>query len=366
MEKVRQHCQALKIAMDHYAPQFFGGENSTQMQVVLPRGVRVIALPANPQTARGFTGDVFLDEFALHADDREIWAAMLPTILRGDGELDVASTPRGKNNVFYQLRDNDRFETSIVTIHDANAQGLGADVDALREAMGDDLLFRQEFLCEFIDEATAFLTYDQIDACADSSLTPHDTVEALAKEQRDLFVGIDIGRVHDLTVLWVLSLDGEIFRTIGLFELSAAPFRVQFSLICDILSCRRVRRCCIDAGGLGMQLAEQAVERFGGHRVEAVTFTTALKSQMASALRIAVEAGRIRIPDDKRIRNDWHSIERTVTESGHFRLSASRREGSHADRFWAAALALHAVDLGDGRIESMEGEPLHFARSGTW
>ena len=28
-----------------------------------------------------------------------------------------------------------------------------------------------------------------------------------------------------------------------------------------------------------------------------------------------------------------------MTESGHFRLTAPRREGSHADRFWAAALA---------------------------
>ena len=115
-----------------------------------------------------------------------------------------------------------------------------------------------------------------------------------------------------------------------------------------------------------MQLAEQAVERFGGHRVECITFTTALKSQMASALRIAVENRRIRIPNDDRIARDWHSVERTVTESGHFRLTASRREGSHADRFWAAALAVHAADVGGGGIECMTVGPLHFARTGTW
>lgn len=34
---------------------------------------RIIGLPANPETARGFTGDVLLDEFAMHAFDREIW-----------------------------------------------------------------------------------------------------------------------------------------------------------------------------------------------------------------------------------------------------------------------------------------------------
>ncbi|MFQ5494203.1 MAG: hypothetical protein ACE5EX_02380, partial [Phycisphaerae bacterium] len=119
-------------------------------------------------------------------------------------------------------------------------------------------------------------------------------------------------------------------------------------------------------GGLGMQLAEQAVEKFGGHRVEAVRFSAALKSQIAAALRITVEAGRITIPDDDRITKDWHSLQRTVTAGGHLKLDAPRRDGSHADRFWAAALALHAADLDVGPVESMSVQPLHFAREGSW
>jgi phage FluMu gp28-like protein len=366
MQKVRQHCQALKIATDYYDNRFFKDLSIKQLEVVLPGGVRIIGLPANPQTARGFTGDVFLDEFAMHAFDRDIWAAMFPSVLRGEGELDVASTPKGKNNVFYQLRSNELFSTSTITLPAAIKQGLGVDADEMRRAMGDETLYRQEFLCEFVDESTAFLTYDQISACTDPTLVPHDSVDALAHEPRELFIGVDVGRVRDLTVAWVLASAGDVLTTVGLFELAGAPFRVQFDLLCELLALRRVRRCCIDAGGLGMQLAEQAVERFGGHRVEAVTFTPALKSQMALALRIAVESQRIRIPNDERIRNDWHSVERTVTQSGQFRLEAPRRAGSHADRFWAAALALHAVDTGGGRAESMAVGRLHFARTGTW
>ena len=71
--------------------------------------MRIIGLPANPMTARGFTGDVFLDEFAMHRDDRAIWAAVFPTILRGGGELDVASTPKGRDNLFAELRTNEQF-----------------------------------------------------------------------------------------------------------------------------------------------------------------------------------------------------------------------------------------------------------------
>ncbi len=366
MQKARQHCEALKIATDYYDTRYFKGMSIKQLEIVLPGGVRIIGLPANPQTARGFTGDVLLDEFAMHAFDREIWGAMFPTILRGGGELDVASTPKGRRNVFYQLQGNESFRASTVTIHDAVRQGLSVDVKALRRAMGDETLFRQEFLCEFLDETTAFLTYEQIAACSDAGLEVCDSVEALSRESRELFLGVDVGRVRDLTVVWVLARAGEVLETVGLFELSGAPFRLQAELLEELLSLRQARRCCIDASGLGMQLAEQAVERFGGHRVEGLVFTAAVKSQIAGALKIAVEGGGIRIPDDEHIRNDWHSVERVVTASGHLRLSAPRREGSHADRFWAAALAVHAADVACARHEALTTRPLHFARSGAW
>ncbi|MDO8630615.1 MAG: terminase family protein, partial [Phycisphaerales bacterium] len=121
MEKARQHCQALKIAADYYDDRSFADLSVRQLEIILPGGVRIIGLPANPQTARGFTGDVFLDEFAMHTADRDIWAAMFPTLLRGDGELDIASTPKGRSNMFYDLRDNPRFATSLITLPDAIA-----------------------------------------------------------------------------------------------------------------------------------------------------------------------------------------------------------------------------------------------------
>lgn len=375
MEKARQHCQALKIAADYCGLRSFAELNVKQLEIKLPGGVRIIGLPANPQTARGFTGDVFLDEFAMHSADREIWAAMFPTLLRGDGELDVASTPKGRSNMFHELRDNPRFATSTITLPDAIAQGLRVDLDEIRSAMGDEELYRQEFLCEFLDEAAAFLTYEQIAGCTDPQLTAVSSVTYLASETRELFVGVDVGRLRDLTVIWVLASNHQItispnhqipYITVALIELANTTFRAQFDLLCELLALRNVRRCCVDAGGIGMQLAEQLVEQFGGHRVSPITFTPALKSQLAGGLRIAIENRAIRIPADERIRNDWHSVERTVSESGQFRLSAPRREGSHADRFWAAALALHAADGGSGIIEYLTVKPVQFARTGTW
>ena len=49
-------------------------------EVRFPNGSRITALPANPDTARGFSANVFLDEFAIHPDSRAIWGALFPVV----------------------------------------------------------------------------------------------------------------------------------------------------------------------------------------------------------------------------------------------------------------------------------------------
>ncbi|MFQ5463603.1 MAG: terminase large subunit domain-containing protein [Phycisphaerae bacterium] len=366
MQKAKAHCQVLQIAAHACGDGMFRGMSVSQLEIALPGGVRIIGLPANPNTARGFTGDVLLDEFAMHADAREIWAAMFPTLLRGGGELDVASTPRGTDNAFYELSQNRLFRRSTITLPDAIAAGLDADADALREAMADDVLFRQEFLCEFLDGSTALMSSSAIEACTDAALAPACHPDELIHESRELFAGVDVGRLHDLTVMWVLAKDDGAMETVAMIELRSAPFGRQSKLLDALMGCPTLRRCCIDAGGLGMQLAEQAVERFGDHRVEAVTFTPAVKMQLAGGLRHAIQQRRMVIPNDKATIADFSSVQRTVTSSGQFRLTAPRREGSHADRFWAAALAVRAVGGARGDVSYVPGRPIQFAREGVW
>ncbi|GMV97376.1 MAG: hypothetical protein AMXMBFR83_17340 [Phycisphaerae bacterium] len=417
MLKVRQHCRALNIAASESGPEPFEGLGARSLSLELPNGVRVIGLPANPQTARGFTGDVLLDEFAMHRDDRAIWAAVFPSVLRGGGELDVASTPKGRDNLFAQLRENERFERSVVTLEEAVAAGLEVDIEAIRQGLHDDELYRQEFLCAFRDEAAAFLTYEQIRRVEEPMLEKEFDLERLGAARGPLYVGMDIGRHRDLTVIWVLEAAEEtpvgahpgsdsrrrgwgaddstagtqagrhqeasrapvpqgggarpwtrrVLVTRGVRESRGEPFREQSAALHALLSLRQVRRCCIDAGGMGLPLAEAAVEAFGASRVESVTFTAAVKDDLAGRLRLRVEEGTIRIPVDEAIRNDWHSVRRSVTATGPARYEAAHG-GGHADRFWAACLAVRAAGKGAnaGAIEAIRGAKPRFARVGAW
>lgn len=65
---------------------------------------RIKVVAANPRTARGFSGDLILDEFAFHEDAAAIWEAAEPILASNKDFLcRIASTPNGKHNMFYRL-----------------------------------------------------------------------------------------------------------------------------------------------------------------------------------------------------------------------------------------------------------------------
>jgi phage FluMu gp28-like protein len=361
----------------------FGDTICKVHEVRLPNGGRCIGLPANPDTARGHSANVYLDEFAFHRDSRKIWAALFPTITRGY-KLRVTSTPQGKKNKFFELATNDQYTQHVVAIHEAIEQGLvlrdedgnPTTADALRLALGDDEAWAQEYLVEFLDEATAWLSYELIaeaedplleatpawstalieaamaaHAAAPGDVKPLDDVE-LPDILESLHLGLDIARRRDLTVLWALRERGAVRETAAVLELARQPFGVQERVLWTPLDRLPVRRACIDASGLGMQLAERAQERYGIHRVEAVAFTAAAKEALAVGLKQAFEDRRVRIPAERRLRESLHSLKRFQTATGNFRFDADRSDATgHADAAWALALALQAAAEPGGVFE---------------
>jgi phage FluMu gp28-like protein len=108
-----------------------------------------------------------------------------------------------------------------------------------------------------------------------------------------------------------------------------------------LLRLRQVKRACIDATGLGAQLAERAAERFEW-KVEPITFTAPMKEELAFGLRADFEERRLRIVSDAQLVADLRGIKKEVSESGNIRFLGESGD-SHCDRFWAKALRQHAA-----------------------
>ncbi|MCX7782203.1 MAG: terminase family protein, partial [Meiothermus sp.] len=101
-EKAKRHCEAIRAVAELHQEPF--DVTTKQYVIQFGNGSRIISLPANPDTARGYSGNVLLDEFAFHQDSREIWGAVFPTITRNPRyKIRVISTPNGQSGKFWEL-----------------------------------------------------------------------------------------------------------------------------------------------------------------------------------------------------------------------------------------------------------------------
>ena len=303
----------------------------------------VTALPANPDTARGYSRNVFLDEFAIHKSSREIWGALFPVITKG-WKIRITSTPKGKSGKFYELMTSDggQWSKHTVDIHRAVADGFPVDPDELRAGLADEDLWRQEYLCEWLDEASAWLPYDLITHCE----SPHaGSPEGYAGRQ--CFVGNDIGRRRHLWVAWAAEIVGDVAWTREIKTLSHKTFLEQDRTLDGIMERYRPVRLAMDQSGMGEKPVEDAQRRYGRNTVEGVIFSAAAKLHMATCLKERFEDRKIRIPQgDDVLRADLHSVQKVVGPTGQVRLLADETDDGHADRFWAAALMAAAAATG--------------------
>lgn len=321
------------------------GVEITQSVIHLPSNkARLIFLPANPDTARGYTGNVLADEFAFHRDAKKIYSAIYPSITRGFS-IEIGSTPFGESGVFYELCEKpNRFSKHRTTIYEAVEQGLPADIDLLREGCPDEDIWQQEYCCQFISDATSYISWELIERAESADATVE--LPDLFIPRGDLYLGADIGRKKDLTTVLLLERIGDVFWVRALERMRGASFAQQRARIERYMEMLPIRRLCQDASGLGMQMAEELTTKYGGARVEGVSFTMQVKEDLAIRTRRMFEESSLRTPVDRNFRAAVHAVRRIPTAAGHFRFDAERTEAGHADEFWALALALMAADSG--------------------
>lgn len=349
-------------------------------------GTRINALSSNPTQFRSKGGKVVLDEYAFHKDQDAMWKAARPAITWGF-PLRILSTYNGKGNKYFKFVDDVKKGLLGWSLHStpislAVEEGLAdkisgrtlsqeerqAWLDEERDNVGDEETWLQEYMCQPVDEATAFLSYDLIHSCEhevfgidDESGTHKGKVwkittltkpgYSIENFEGDLFIGYDVGRKKDLSVLWLARRNGRLLETLRVITMEKTPFKKQKETLYRYLNLSNMRRACIDATGLGMQLAEDAQDDFGSSRVEPVTFTSTVKSTLMHTLLEWMEDSAVTIPSDKTMRSDFHSFRKITTVAGNIRFDVEKSNtDGHGDRGIACALTIHAADQGDGEI----------------
>lgn len=148
------------------------GDGMNEMSLMLPSGSRIVGLPSNEATTRGFTDPamVIIDEAARVRD--EMYVAVRPMLISGRGELWLMSTPCGKRGFFWETWANGGPEWTRVSVPATECPRVSAEaLEEERRAMGETW-FRQEYLCEFVQADDAVFREEDVDACLRDDVPP--------------------------------------------------------------------------------------------------------------------------------------------------------------------------------------------------
>ncbi len=93
LDYCKRFFNAYQITLDYHEYALPEAPQDIIREIRLPHGGRIRAMPAKPESMRGPTGSVYLDEFDIRANDIEFWGAVMPiTSVPGCRKI-ITSTP---------------------------------------------------------------------------------------------------------------------------------------------------------------------------------------------------------------------------------------------------------------------------------
>lgn len=380
-EKVCRHARAITRVLCPETSEDFparvGGKafKFTARILTLPTGQRIKSLPGrDPDALVGDASHIQFTEFALFPrGGYEHWRRLTPMALQNGYDVDVTTTPRGKDTKAYELRQNKkgRYWVSTVDIHRAVKDGLvlydedgnPCSISDMQEIYSDPIGWGTEYLCIESDALAALIALADIEACteaydftlldlADNQGYDPQTENIFAQRLKGLpgrlTVGWDVARRKDLSVLW---FNEEVNKTQYL-RLLVIMRRCRFDyqregVIEQAMNTLPNLSGAGDETGLGMESNERLRLKYGELRWRPVNFASS-KMALASRLQTYWQERRQVIPiSADQVQMDVHGLqkERKGDKLIVHETANTLEPDSHCDMAWANALALEAASV---------------------
>src|ERR1017187_433155 len=164
IRKASAFAQALKIR-----PQ---GDGDNEISLEFPNGSRVVGLPGNEATIRGFSAVALLlvDEAARVGD--ELYMAIRPILAVSGGAVWMMRTPYGKRGFFYEAWAHGGPEWERVRAPATECERIPREfLEEERRTMGERC-FKQEYLCEFEDSVSGVFDRELVEQAISDEVEP--------------------------------------------------------------------------------------------------------------------------------------------------------------------------------------------------
>lgn len=277
------------------------------------------------------------DEFAFHKmeqpDGTHLWNDILSPTLKARGKKCIfVSTPLGKNNIFYEMfergesDDYPKYASILKTIYD-DGFITSDEIEEIKKGI-PELSFRQEYLCEWLDDGLSF--FQGFSDCFD--IGKYSGTKS--------WIGIDCsGDGQDSTICAKISDNGsvELFEAVGTLDM-------KYRQIADFINKTNPQAVYCEINGLGSPMLNE-IKRFVDNKSRLYEWTTTNSSKEEIISNLAIEIANKDIhflKDDMKLYNELGNFVVTVSKTR--KLTFAARGNGHDDRVMATAIALRCKE----------------------
>lgn len=141
------------------------GDGENGISLLLPNGARILGLPGDGDTTRGFSNvELLLFEEASRVSD-EFYGALRPMLATNErASLWLISTPNGRQGFFYEEWIRPDTDWLRITAPATECPRISARFLAEERRHQTDNYFRQEYLCEFLLADFAYFNPETVEA----------------------------------------------------------------------------------------------------------------------------------------------------------------------------------------------------------
>ena len=374
-------------------------DGDNEISLLLPNNSRLVGLPGNKDTVRGFSGVSLLlvDEAARVSDD--LFNSVYPSIAAcPTATVWLMSTPNGRQGFFYKYWIDELCHYTKISVDAQACPRIDKTFLAEQRIVLPTRDFEQEYMCQFHDASGAVFSLEVLSRCiredlfplfpvttqtplgtlrANSTPPPNSTQDSRvpttytrSNSEYHFYLGIDLGQQHDHTAIAIiqrtLTNTGRrnhydyqpIFETqFSLAHIEQFPTGTPYTEIVEFLRKLMQREplihrtdLIVDASGVGRPIYEQIAARVKYvHRKFDITITggpnannnNIPKRDLIATLQLAMETGQLLIPatlpNRTAFTEELANFKSRIRQSGHTQFEAPARE--HDDMVIAVSLA---------------------------
>jgi hypothetical protein len=337
--KVFEYVVRFLLAFDKSFGQYISGGQGRPGQLKISEGIWIqCKSTTEPMSLLGEELDLeIIDEAAL-VPEKVYQQYIYPTTISKsrDTKTILISTPRGKNwfsNLYHILAEKGS------AFHFTTLDGVETDETKLEliKKVTPELLFRQEYMAEFVDEAgIVFRNVDKV-------IKPY--VEQEGKRDHYYIMGVDLGTVNDYTVITVI--DRNTHEVVHWDRFKGIDYTQQKDLIRAKALKYNNARVIIDATGVGRPVYDDL--RSSGVFVEDFTFSGKSKEELVGRLIVFIDEIYLRIPNIPVLVSELKAFEYKFINERTGELLKNTKYGApvgfHDDAVMSLGLAVWGLNL---------------------